>query len=138
MCRTSRLMTVGLSLMMTLPIAPAGATAQGKDNWYASVTIANPTRNDIHYQFRWGDGAWKRYSIPPGATMTHTYDYEYANQNRSPRPCISFDVGGGIADREYSLTANAAPDASAWWGKRYAFEYTQFFNGRYPLDLVER
>lgn len=100
-------------------LTPTAVMAQRRDNWYASITIENPFRHKIHYKFRWGEGEWKDYSIQPGWSMTHTYQDDFANQNRSPRPYTAFDMGGGIANRSYWLKANAAPDTAARWGYPY-------------------
>lgn len=114
---------------------PARAVAQ--DNWYASLSIENPTNVTLNYQLRWGDNAeWKNFSVPPNQLITHTYRYEQPNQNSSPRPYVRFDAGGNSFTRTYYLIANAAPNQDQRYSKRYTFTTKLAVDNKYYYDLV--
>jgi hypothetical protein len=108
-----------------MALAPAGA--QYQDTHYAAVTIANPTGATLHYQFRWGEtGAWQSFSLPPGSRRLHTWEYDYANQNRSPVPYLRYDWIGGNAqfdEKVHRLEAYAVPARQFEGSKQYYFRY---------------
>lgn len=103
--------------------APAPAPHYEEDNWYAVVTIENPTSMTIHYSFRWGDGEWEDFTLEPGDVRWHSWEYDYANQNESPRPYVRYDrdLTDAFEMELYHLEAFASPYQLADYGKLYAF-----------------
>ncbi len=98
--------------------------AQAATNKYGMVSIKNPTGMRINYYFRWGkDADWKSFSVDAGSTRWHSWEYDFANENRSPTPQIKFDedLVGDATWRAYSLEAYRAPTQEIEYAKKYKF-----------------
>jgi hypothetical protein len=118
-----------LAGVMALGLAGSATNAaQALDNHYAVVNIRNPTNVTLYYQFRWGENSdWQSFSVGPRSVMTHSYPYDFPNQNRSPTPQIRFHYNPNEAIprfQVYNLQAYAAPRAHVAFGKPYTFRYT--------------
>jgi hypothetical protein len=88
--------------------APAQARAA---NHYATVYLHNPFSLTITYEFRWGDGDWKSFDIPPNTERVHYWPYNVPDENRSPKPQIRFVFTGAPGGmKTYDLQAYASPD----------------------------
>jgi hypothetical protein len=109
-------------------LGAAAAEARAED--YGVVTINNPTRSTISYQFRWGDGEWVDYSLSPGYCRYHYHDLD--EYNRAPTPQIRFDNGVGNV-RTYRLGFYAANRVNCYSGKWYNFAWSWPY-----LDLYAR
>lgn len=124
--------------LATAAVAIFGATAQSASasNRYAVTTIENPFSNiTITYQYKWGNGQWRSATLYPGQSRWHSWQYRFANENRSPKLYIRFDSdrrAGVTYFQTYSLVRYAVPDQASR-GKVYRFK----FNGpaRQYIDL---
>jgi hypothetical protein len=105
------------------------AKASDCDGNLGTVAINNPTSNDIHYLFRWGNGDWKRYTLSPGQSRYHWSEMKHG---RAPVPEIKFDNARGH-DRLYSLDFYRTSRDTVNEGRPYAFQYDDDGD---RLDLV--
>jgi hypothetical protein len=132
---THKQLAVVCGLALTL-LAGVATQAQASDTRYAVVSFSNPTGHTIHYSFQWGEyGEWKQFTLYPGESRWHAWEYEYANQNHSPVPRIKFDADL-TSDHDfeiYRVEAYAAPQRGTTYAKRYAFATA----GHDYLRLVE-
>lgn len=143
------LVTATLALLLTTPLIThaqerVGTSCADCPNYRGAFSIQNATGVTIPYQYRWGNGPWKRMSLQSGHTETHSYPLG-ANRNASvPTPYVRFDRIGGdgqFTSREYhmgfyaigyggygSRTQNTEP-------KKYYFKYA---NDHRTLDILAR
>lgn len=122
------LLTLGFFASATPAAEPMGILrAFPGDTTAGLVTITNPTDKTIHYQFRWGAGEWKVFSLSPGCQRRHWWNYDFRGENRSPVPQIRFDWIGGDGKVTYHtvrLTAYAVVNPRVNTGKVYRFRYS--------------
>jgi hypothetical protein len=112
---------------LTLGMVASASTAQATE--YGAIKIENPTNDDVHYQFKWGNGAWKSYTLHPGQAMLHYHPLD--SQRCTPVPEVRFDYilnDGVVTYKTYRLDTYAAFDVED--GKPYAFSSDGIF-----LDL---
>lgn len=135
----------GLGLVRIAAAAAAlaflASTARAdKDNWFAVVEIENAVKDvTVHYKVRWGTGNWgKEVALEPSKLWNHWYNYEFANQNRSPTPQITFSTGINRKRtvQTYDLKAYASP-RSTEGAKLYRFEKWTDNEGEDYIELVE-
>jgi hypothetical protein len=98
------------------------AAAEG-DEKYAVTSITNRTRITINYEFRWGNGAWEKFSLLPGHTMHHSWRYEFLGQGESPVKLIRFDMdlSSKVMTTTKSILANRSYTRDN--GRPYVIEY---------------
>jgi hypothetical protein len=109
------LIAFGLGLGL---LSAAGAKAHAED--YGVVTMINPTRGTIYYQFQWGNGGWVRYRLAPNSYRNHYHDLDA--WNRAPTPYVRFDNGVGNV-KNYRLDFFAANRVNYYSGKKYDFAW---------------
>ena len=106
---------------MILTASPAQADEPTR---MALFSVTNTSDTTLNYYVRWGtSGSWKSWTVKPGETMLHWWEYDYAGKNRSPRPYIRFDADltvGAQWDQRWAQ-AYAAPKAESDYAKRYVF-----------------
>lgn len=107
--------------LVVLPILAAQAEAANTN--YGVVAFKNDTNIVIHYEFRWGKGAWESFSVAPGASHWHSWTYDYPGENSSPVPQIRFDydLSSDTAFHNYRLKAYASPVTGSRYAKIYTF-----------------
>lgn len=131
--RSSLLLLGVVVLAGSLLTVPSHAVASGCA--YGASTIENPTNTTVHYEIRWGDGAWRRVCLYPGQTYSHWSELDEYGQ--APIPQIRFDwiAGDGLTTyRTYDLQVYATSYPRSG-GKRYYFGFSSC--GTY-LNLYQR
>ena len=120
-------LTTTLALtILALGAAGADAADSGSDRArYAVAKVSNPLDRTLQYKYRWGDGAWKTATIDPGVTQRHSWRYQFAGQNTSPRLQVRFDadIGEGVFFKTYTLLKHAVRLRTIG-GKHYRFRYS--------------
>jgi hypothetical protein len=109
-----------LCVLGALVLGLAATAAPAKATEYGAIRIENPTNIDVHYQFKWGNGEWKSYTVPSGSSMLHYHPLD--SRRCTPSPYIRFDYilgDGQVTFKTYHLETYAAFDPEQ--GKPYAF-----------------
>jgi hypothetical protein len=107
----------------------ASNAAQAGETQYGAVVINNPSDNVLHYQMRWGDGAWSNVCLQPHTDMTHWMQLDC--HGRADVPEVRFVDTHGCR-KVYSLDFYATCHPNDQTAKMYSFQYSR--NGR-NLDL---
>ena len=138
-----------LALALTTPmVAPSqehiGTSCADCPNYSGAFSIENETGVTVPYDYKWGDGPWKRMSLRSGHTERHSYPLGEDRRARVPTPYVRFDRIGGdgrYTPKEYRMefyaigyggfgakTNNTEP-------KKYYFKYAA--DGK-NLDILAR
>lgn len=131
MSRIAKMAALAAALLTTATAAPARAAYD--HNYYGAVSIANRTDSTLHYVFRWGDREWQEVTLAPGEVCNHAWQYDYTDQNSSPRFEVRFDadMSAGTYWKVYDLTPYASPTSGYDYSHKYVFRYC----GYRELDL---
>ena len=102
---------------------------------YAVTCISTATDTTVHFFYRYGNNEWKLIEVSPGESHYMSWEYDYANQNRSPQLQIRYN---DIPDTQHFTTYNVKGYASSSQncveGKQYEF---YFLNGAIMLREVD-
>src|SRR5262245_14892773 len=119
-----------------------GTSTADAPTYVGMFAVHNPTRATIHYEVKWGNGAWKKFAVEPGTFYKHAHSLD--QNDRAPAPYLRFDNTGGDGRVTYTMYhLNFKKVGSGGFGahdrqtspKEYAFEYAP---GGRALDLKER
>jgi hypothetical protein len=72
-------------------LANGGQIVEPDRNWFALSCIFNESNQAINYSVQWGDGPRKSFQVAPRSWRSHSWRYEFQNENRSPALSIRFD-----------------------------------------------
>lgn len=100
--------------------------------------IHNPTRFDVGYSVRWGDGSWSSYKIPPQYRRRHWHKLD-AN-GRAPRPQLKFDNRANdhqYTSKTYEMKFGRAGNTPSTGAVDQSIHYEFVANGSL-IDLVRR
>ena len=114
-----------LAIPLTLAATLCGSrTAEAADR-FGVVGIENKTRVPIRLQHRWGDGEWRVDLLGPGTRKWYWWEYQAANENRSPPFHVKFDsdLSPGQFFEKYDLKKRAAPAHDWDFAHKYVFKY---------------
>lgn len=83
---------LGVAAIAAMLAAPLPAMAQGKGKRFALACIGTKTGSTINFAYRWGkSGEWTEASIRPGKWQLMMWNYDRANENRSPPLQVRYD-----------------------------------------------
>jgi opacity protein-like surface antigen len=105
------------------------AQASSEDDFYELVCIHNDTDLTISFRYRWGNGSWTTAQVQPGYVRPIWWEYDYANQDRSPNLSIRFDrdLSSDSSIKSYNLETSSAPTINCRdYGRDYHFDYADW------------
>jgi hypothetical protein len=100
---------------------------------YAATCITNELDCAINYSYCWGNGAWEKNCLSPGASTTHWYIYPDGKFS-SPELGIKFDcdLSNSIRYGKYRLERYQSLTRDCCDARKYAFQkpnsYSNFFD----------
>ncbi len=106
----------------------AAGGIKATDTKMALTCISNKTDFTVKYQAHWSDGSWTSYTLTPNQWRSHTWNYDFANENRSPKFYVRFDENlqqTGSQYQSYYLTQFSAVDSDCNRQRQHEeFKYT--------------
>lgn len=126
-----------LTLLAALLSTALIAQASSEDDFYDLVCIYNQTNVTINFRYRWGNGSWTTTQVQPGYMQSIWWEYDYPNEDWSPKLTIRFDsdLSSDTSYKSYSLEPLAAPTTNCRdYGRDYDFDYTDWGS----IDLFDR
>lgn len=86
--------------------SPVAGTGDRPTTRYGTTLIENLLSKPVTYHIRIGNkGEWEKFELEPGKVRRHTWNYDRANQNRSPEYWIKYEGGPENGPRTLSLAA---------------------------------
>jgi hypothetical protein len=81
--------TLGFSITHVIAAEKTGSTTSDAPNLKGQFVLHNDTTVTRHYQIKWGNGEWKKYTLEPGYETAHSYPLD--KNGRAPSPYIRLD-----------------------------------------------
>lgn len=100
--------------------------------------IHNPTGFNVGYSVRWGDGAWKSYTVSPRHLRRHWHVLD--GNGRAPRPQLQFDKVANdhkVTTKTYDMRFGRVGSTPQGTPVNQAIDYEFVAKGNL-IDMVQR
>ncbi len=81
--------TLGFTITQVNAAEKTGSTTSDAPNLKGQFVLHNDTKVIRHYELKWGNGEWKKYTLEPGFETAHTHKLD--KDGRAPSPYIRLD-----------------------------------------------